>query len=220
MGRRRKHDDRTAAALLDAAEELIERGGVEGLSVRAVADRVGTTTRAVYTVYGSRAGLLAALGERAFDTLGAGIAALPATDDPGADLVDSAVSVFRRFALEHPSLFRIGVQQVATPSEVIQRFRPSAQTAFAELERRIARLGVRCVGDAALAFHAMCEGMAAVELRCMIDPENAEHLWRDALAALVAGLARQDNHLPSARPGPRQGRARMGAVSQGLSHLQ
>jgi AcrR family transcriptional regulator len=204
-----------AAALLDAAEELIQRGGVEGLSVRAVADRVGTTTRAVYTVYGSRAGLLAALGERAFEILGAGITAVPATDDPGADLVEAAVSVFRRFALEHPSLFRIGVQQVATPSEVTQRFRPSAQTAFAELEERIARLGVRSVGDAALAFHAMCEGMAAVELRCMIDPENAELLWRGALAALVAGLARQDNHPPSARPSPRQGRARTGAVSQG-----
>src|SRR6266545_3143709 len=151
VGRRRKHDDRVAAALLDAAEELVQHGGVEGLSMRAVADRVGTTTRAVYTVYGSKAGLLAALGERTFDILGAGVAALPATDDPRADLVEAA-----------PSLFRLGVQQVATPSEVIQRFRPSAQTAFAELERRIARLGVASVGDAALAFHALCEGRAAV----------------------------------------------------------
>jgi AcrR family transcriptional regulator len=196
MGRPRKHDDRVAAALLDGAEELVQRSGVEGLSVRAVADHIGTTTRAVYTAYGSKAGLLAALGERTFGILGAGVAALPATDDPAGDLVEVAVSVFRRFALEHPSLFRLGVQQVATPDEVIQRFRPSAQTAFAELERRIARLGVPCVGDAALAFHALCEGMAAVELRCMIEPENAEHLWRDAFAALVAGLARQGNHRP------------------------
>jgi AcrR family transcriptional regulator len=196
MGRRRKHDDRVAVALLDAAEELVQHGGVEGLSVRAVAEHVGTTTRAVYTVYGSKAGLLAALGERTFNILGAAVAALPATADPGADLVEAAVSVFRRFALEHPALFRLGVQQVATPSEVIQRFRPSAQTAFAELERRIARLGVACVGDAAVAFHALCEGMAAVELRCMIDPDNAEHVWREAFTALVAGLARQGNHLP------------------------
>jgi AcrR family transcriptional regulator len=190
MGRRRKHDDQVAAALLDASEALVQQGGVDSLSVRAVADRVGTTTRAVYSVYGSKAGLLAALGERTFAILGAGVAALPATDDPGGDLVEAAVSVFRRFALEHPSLFRLGVQQVATPSEVSQRFRPSAQTAFAELERRIARLGVPSVHDAAVAFHAMCEGMAAVELRHMIDPGDAERLWRDSFAALVAGLAR------------------------------
>src|SRR5439155_11943550 len=42
-------------ALLDAAEELVQHSGVEARSVRAVADHVGTTTRAVYTVYGSKA---------------------------------------------------------------------------------------------------------------------------------------------------------------------
>ena len=189
-------DAGVAAALLDAAEELVQHSGVEGLSVRAVAGHADTTVRAVYAVYGSKAGLLAALGERTFDILGAGVAALPVTDDPGADLIEAAVSVFRRFALEHPSLFRLGVQQVATPSEVIQRFRPSAQTAFVELERRITRLGVASVGDAALAFHALCEGMAAVELRCMMNPGSAERQWRDAFTALVAGLARQGNRVP------------------------
>lgn len=184
-----------AAALLDAAEELVQDRGVEGLSIRCLAEQVGATTRAVYASYGSKAGLLAALGERTFDILGAGVAALPLTDDPGADLIEAAVSVFRRFALEHPSLFRLAVQQVATPAEVIERFRPSAHTAFAELERRIARLGVTPTGDAALAFHALCEGMAAVELRCMTDPERAEAQWRRAFAALIDGLAR-----PGGRP--------------------
>jgi AcrR family transcriptional regulator len=189
MGRPRKHDDRIAAALLEGAEQLVRDRGVEGLSVRAVAEQVGTTTRAVYTVYGSKAGLLAALGERTFDILGAGVAALPMTDDPRADLVEAAVSVFRRFALEHSALFRLGVQQAATPPEVVQQFQRSARTAFAELERRIARLDVACVSEAALTFHALCEGMAAVELRCMMDPEEAERVWRDAFAALVEGLA-------------------------------
>lgn len=191
MGRRRIHDDRVATALLNAAEELVHDRGVEGLSVRALADRVGTTTRAVYAAYRSKAGLLAALGERTFEILGADIRALPETADPDADLVEAAVSVFRRFALQHPSLFRLAIQQVATPSEVIEKFQPSAQGAFSELERRIARLGVSSVTDAAVAFHALCEGMAAIELRCMIDPRNAEQLWRSAIAALVAGLDRQ-----------------------------
>jgi AcrR family transcriptional regulator len=189
-----------ATALLDAAEQLVQDHGVEGLSIRCLADRVGATTRAVYASYQSKAGLLVALGERTFDILGASVAALPTTDDPGADLIEAAVSVFRRFALDHPSLFRLAVQQAATPAEVIQEFRPSAQTTFAELERRIARLDVARVGDAALAFHALCEGMAAVELRCMTDPERAEDQWRRAFAALVDGLTR-----PGGRPaGSRQ----------------
>ena len=37
MGRPREHDERTAVALLTAAERAVEAGGVEALAVRAVA---------------------------------------------------------------------------------------------------------------------------------------------------------------------------------------
>src|SRR5690348_16252326 len=117
MGRRRKHGNAVRSALLDAAEHLLREGGVDGVWTRALAERVDTTTRAVYTVFGSKAGLLAALGERAFDILGTGVAALPETDDPVADLVEATVVVFRGFALEHPALFRLAVQQVAATPE-------------------------------------------------------------------------------------------------------
>ncbi|SRR6266511_2490402 len=82
-----KHDARTADALLDAAERIILEGGIDALSVRTVAARVGTTTRAVYSLFGSKERLMAALGVRAFEMLGAGVAALPTTADPAADLV-------------------------------------------------------------------------------------------------------------------------------------
>src|SRR5215471_13015579 len=109
MGRKRVHDEHTAEALLDAAERIVEAEGVEALTVRRVADAVGTTTRAVYSVFGSKDGLVVALGRRAFELLGAEIDAFPATRDPAADLVEAGVRVFRRFAIEHPALFRIGV---------------------------------------------------------------------------------------------------------------
>ena len=53
MGRPREHDAGTAAALLDAAERIVESEGLAALSVRRVADEVGTTTRAVYSLFGS-----------------------------------------------------------------------------------------------------------------------------------------------------------------------
>src|SRR6266536_2358768 len=105
-----KHDARTADALLDAAERIILEGGIDALSVRTVAARVGTTTRAVYSLFGSKERLMAALGVRAFEMLGAGVAALPTTADPAADLVAAGTTVFRRFAVEHPALFRIAMQ--------------------------------------------------------------------------------------------------------------
>ena len=110
MGRPREHDERTAAALLAAAERAVEEGGPEALSVRGIAAEVGTTTRAVYSLFGSKDGLIAALGVQAFEFLRTELGALPLTGDPAADLVETGL-VFRRLAIERPALYSIGVQR-------------------------------------------------------------------------------------------------------------
>jgi AcrR family transcriptional regulator len=190
MGRPREHDERTAAALLDAAERIIDSSGPDALSVRGVAEAVGTTTRAVYSLFGSKDGLLVALGVRAFDMLGTSIRALPLTDDPAADLVEAGVVVFRAFATEHPSLFTIAVKPPVRADQIMD----ARNAAFDGLLTKVARLkdagllGGRTVRDAATQFHALCEGLAALELRGQIVPTGAERLWRDALRALVAGF--------------------------------
>jgi AcrR family transcriptional regulator len=193
MGRPRLHDERTGAALLAAAEGIVETDGPEGLSVRRIADEVGTTSRAVYTVFGSKQGMVVALGSRAFDLLGAAVEALPVTDDPAADLVASGVVGFRTFAVQHPALFRIAVQRDALSPEEAQGFAGAATVALGSLHARIARLsdngglGHRSVPDATWEFHALCEGLAALELRCNLSSARAQHLWTDALSALLAG---------------------------------
>jgi AcrR family transcriptional regulator len=194
VGRRRQHDARTASALLDAAEHILHAGGIEALSVRSVAARIGTSTRAVYSVFGSKEQLLAALGVRAFEMLGTGVAALPETNDPPADLVAAGVTVFRPFALEHPALFHIAMQHAPAPAwtdEVLG----AANAAFSVLVARVQRLhdagllGTHSVGTAVNAVHALCEGLAIFELRCSMPAEDGERFWQEALACLVAGFA-------------------------------
>jgi AcrR family transcriptional regulator len=195
VGRPREHDERTAAALLDAAERIVDQSGVEALSVRRVADDVGTTTRAVYSLFGSKDGLLAALGTRAYEMLGAGIRAMPATADRSADLVEAGVEVFRRFALEHPSLFKIAVQRSIGPPGLAPEFTNAQLAAFDGLKASVARLeeadllGGRSIRDAATQFHALCEGLAALELRGQIGPDDGERIWREAISGLVAGFS-------------------------------
>ena len=63
--------------LLDTAEQAIARDGADAISLRALARDAGTTTRAVYSLFGSKEALLGALGIRAFDLLGQEIQALP-----------------------------------------------------------------------------------------------------------------------------------------------
>jgi AcrR family transcriptional regulator len=193
MGRTRVHDEATGAALLEAAEKIAETEGLQALTVRRVAEKTGTTTRAVYTSLGSKQALLSGLGVRAFDILGAMVDSLPLTSDPEADLVAAGTLGFRPFVLSHPVLFQIGFQQTSVPSEVAQAMVPAAERALATLHRRIARLrdaghlGARTIPEASLEFHAACEGLAALELRCIIRPEHGQRLWHDTLSALVAG---------------------------------
>src|SRR3954453_19215672 len=113
MGRPKQHDDATRDALLAAAEKLVERGGIGALSVRVLADEIGTTTRAVYSTFGSKEGVLSALAQRSFDMLHDAIAELPQTEDPARDLVQAAITVFRPMAVEHPSLFQIAFLRAA-----------------------------------------------------------------------------------------------------------
>lgn len=195
MGRPREYDERTAAALLDVAERLIIEGGLEALSVRRVASAIGATIRAVYSLFGSKDGLIIALGTRAFTLLSDGMDALPTTDDPAGDVIEAGAVVFRRFTRSHPALFTIGFLRTDVPAEIALAFRSAQDSAFARLCVRIGRLkqmgrlGSRSESQAALEFHALCEGLAALEDRCMLPADEAERMWRDALRALVAGWA-------------------------------
>jgi AcrR family transcriptional regulator len=195
MGRPREYDERTAVALLDVAERLVAEGGLEALSVRRVASEIGATIRAVYSLFGSKDGLVVALGTRAFTLLSDGLDALPTTDDPAGDMVEAGVIVFRRFTRSHPALFTIGFLQAGVPADIARDFRSAQDNALARLHARIGRLkhtgqlGTRSESQAAIEFHALCEGLAALEGRGILRSDEAERIWRDALRALVAGWA-------------------------------
>ena len=195
MGRPRLHDARTASALLDEAERIVEAEGLDALTVRRVATAAGTTTRAVYTAFGSKEALVVALGARGFDLLRESLEALPETADPASDLVDAGAAVFRRFTTDHPTLFAISIQRTLPDPALFAGYVDAAREALAALHRRIARLeaagrlGDRSVQDAAAEFHSLCEGLAAMELRGMLRAGEMERIWRDALGALVRGFA-------------------------------
>jgi AcrR family transcriptional regulator len=192
MGRRREHDEKTAAALLDAAERIVAERGTGALSLRDLAREAGTTTRAVYSLFGSKDGLLGALGVRAFNLLQREIEALPASDQSADDLVEVAL-IFRRFALEHPALFAIAFHY-ADPA-ISPRFRSARLDALAVLHKRFEPLndadllGGRSIPEAATQFGALGEGIAWTELRGNPLPPKPEQFWRNAFHALITGFA-------------------------------
>jgi AcrR family transcriptional regulator len=198
VARPREHDEATRAALRAAAERLVAEGGADALSVRAAAAEAGTTTRAVYSLFGSKEGLVAAVAQTAFEYLYDEIDRLPVTDDPAADLIAIGTKVVRRLALEHPGIFRIAFQRIAglhaDPGLVAARER-----AWVQLQAAVQRLqhagllGTKPVPNAAREINAMWEGLANAELRgevLRIMPKGEEdQAWLDALTTVVRGFA-------------------------------
>ncbi len=197
MGRPREHNDDTRAALRAAAERLITTGGPSAFSVRAVADEAGTTTRAVYSLFGSKDGLLVdALAQSAFEFLYTEIEVLPETDDPVADLLDVG-HVFRRLVTEHPAWYRIAFQRVIPGLRPGPELTAARERAWAQLRHRVQRVAdagladVQSVDTARVEFNAMLEGLANAELRGTVFPNlpagDEEPAWRSALATVISG---------------------------------
>ncbi|MGB9378544.1 MAG: TetR/AcrR family transcriptional regulator [Mycobacteriales bacterium] len=201
MGRRAMHDEHTAIALLDAAEDLLARGGPDAVSVRAVAEAANVSTRAVYNLFGGKEGLITHLRDRGYDLLAALVTALPVTDDPAADLVEAGIAGFRTFAITRPHLFRITFERVILEPGSTTVFSPAgsrASEALLTLIRNVP-IGNRPVAVVAFQFHSLCQGLATSELHARKPPIGSDfwpnvpgvgkpEIWRDALTAYVQGL--------------------------------
>ena len=198
MGRPKEHKEKTRAALRAAMERLLAKGGPGALSVRAVAREAKTTTRAVYSLFGSGDGLIAdAVAHRAFEILAERISRLPVTDDPVADLIATGAIAFRTFVREHPALYRVAFQRMLPGMRAGDELQAARDRARAELETRVRRVGDRgLLGDlsvprAALEFGAMVEGLGNSELRgttfSVLPAGEEESAWRAALGTVVKG---------------------------------
>ena len=61
----RQHADLTRRTILHAARELFHEHGYAGTSAKALAERAGVAVQTIYTAFGSKAGVAAALGDLA-----------------------------------------------------------------------------------------------------------------------------------------------------------
>ncbi len=192
VGRRRVHGEQTRQALLNAAELLVARDGVDALSVRAVAEAVGTSTRAVYTVFGSKEALVRGLATHAFELLMQAIDAIPLTDDPLSDLQAGILTGFRPFALKHPDLFRLALvwSPVSPDAGVFQ----ASETALSRLQMRVERLSAvgllpdRNVREVTCELATVSNALANLEICGMPPGLEADHIWNHTLSDILRGL--------------------------------
>lgn len=164
------------------------------MSVRALAERVGTSTRAVYSVFGSKHGLEQAPIGRTFRLLGATVEGHPPSENPSADVIAAATESFRSFAKEHPDLFRL-VFAPAAGLVFDEEARAESFRAWETLLGRIRRAQVAGAirpGDPmtmAIGISALATGLAVEELCGFLPADQASAMWEISVATFVAGLA-------------------------------
>jgi AcrR family transcriptional regulator len=104
--------------LVETAVDLLARDGAKALSVRKLAAAVGTSTMAVYTHFGSMAGLLEAVADEATSRLNEAVTHLPQTDDPVAQFFVVGLAYYR-FALADPRTYALIMGTASTPQPLL-----------------------------------------------------------------------------------------------------
>ena len=92
--------------LIEGGIRLLERDGLQSLSVRNLAAEVGTSTMAVYTHFGGMTGVIDAVANEAFVRFALALTDVPRTDDPVADFFVMGAA-YRAFALANPQRYQL-----------------------------------------------------------------------------------------------------------------
>jgi AcrR family transcriptional regulator len=195
MARPRTRDyDELRRDLLDAAGRLLAQEGPQALSTRRAAQEVGTSTTAVYNLFGGKAGLLRELFLDGFARLAQEFATVPRDGDPETDLMALGYA-YRAAALANPHLYEL---MFGRP---IADFRPD-DDALAQIQGTfdtLVRAVARCVDtgrfapsdphDVAVHLNALVHGLASLELQGFLaaDGDEAARHWRLALEAAIRG---------------------------------
>lgn len=205
MARPKLHDDALAEELLQQAAVMIAQGGTESLSVRKVSQAAGTSTSAVYSLYGSREALMAAVHERAIR----GFADSQRVDDglnPQEELLALGLS-YRRWALENPNLYPVMFGGQGNPTEEMRSFSESTiRPLFRAVQRAIDSGYLRPGSSAqqiALCLWAQVHGYVSLELSGLSQAKVRGHLGstdEDAFYNfLIASLGYWVNNLEAFR---------------------
>ena len=150
------------AAIIEAARQLLEAGGLEAVSMTGVAERVGVKAPSLYKHFGDRSELLAALATEVALALGRTVAG--AAEQSGADppaQLRAIAAAYRSFVLAAPrgaALLFAGVAPGTEPTAESQ-----AEAARPVLEVAEALVGAPKALAAARVLTAFAHGFTSME---------------------------------------------------------
>jgi AcrR family transcriptional regulator len=187
MGRPKTNDDAVRDRLVVAATQMLATQPQESISVRGLAAAAGAATAAVYTLFGSKDGLIAEVRDRAVAGLYARLAAVPSTPDAGAD-IRALAAAYREWARGHRHLYAVLFGGVQT-------FDPTGPVGAADPVRPLlAAIGRAGLGGGdptgvAVSLWAALHGLVVLEHAGALDRAAADRAFVPTVDALLRGWA-------------------------------
>ncbi|WP_028936583.1 TetR/AcrR family transcriptional regulator [Pseudonocardia spinosispora] len=194
MPRPKLHDDALRVRLLEQAVRTLSKEGPDGLSLRKLAAQVGTSTTAVYSLFGGKPGLLNAVFDEAFDRFAQRLGTVEHVDD----LIEQGIALaaaYRSSALDEPHFYQVMFGQVGgelTPDEESVRRATATFTPLVEWVRQAMDAGLLREENprtVATTMWSVMHGLVSLELRSLLPPGSGEpaELYRHALRAMLRG---------------------------------
>lgn len=178
--RKSRQQEALRTAIVDAAYALVEEGGEEAVSIRAIADRIEYSLRTIYLYFTDKEAILDAVRERGFEELAALLADTEISDYAGSpeqiprERLKRLGSAYLRFAVERSRLFRVMYfripQMFCDPISLDTPVDSGGGTSFSILLRAVAAYlgsGTRITAEVralSVALWGMVHGLAAIEL--------------------------------------------------------
>ena len=181
--------------VLEAALRVLAEGGVAAVTTRTVAREAGTSTPAVYELFGDKGGLVREVFFEGFRRLKRHLDGVVESADPRADLIQLAWA-YRGFMRDNPTLAEVMLSRPFTdfspgPNEL--KASGSVRNLIVERVRRCVAAGL-FRGDPTDIAHvlvSLVQGLASAEnaRRLGTSRRSVERRWALALDAIVAGFS-------------------------------
>jgi AcrR family transcriptional regulator len=198
--------------IVAAGRELLEAGGLEAVTMLAVAERVGVRAPSLYKRVANRAALVSAIGGVALDEIAGQLASL-AEDPDAASALRSMAAGFRAYAHDHPRSYELLFMNLPEDWRPPAAQNARASTPILEAARRL--VGRDDALEAARLITAFTHGFISMELngsfRLAGDPDRAFRYGLDALIDALRARGRRGRRRTSSGAGV--GRCRVTAGS-------
>jgi len=210
---RRPHRGDLRRALVEAALRLLDERGVEAVTVRELARRLGVSHAAPAHHFPDKLALLAAVAAEGYRRFAASLSA--AVQDPSlpGQRLSRIGMAYLTFALEHPSTFRVMFgRELADRSLQFEELGQASRAAHAVLEEAVTdAVGVPSPLHAMAAW-SLVHGAAMLyldgPLRSWLPEEDPRGAFERAMSAILSGRAGPPAKRSGARARARRGRRR------------